>query len=185
MHDEAEPSLTHRSLSHGQLVGVIVGCGLIVLGVLAGLVALAFALSKERASTSPEHENVTRINLAELRKELDRNEPATLNKYVGQVVEVEVDSMSILGGDAGSIRMGIGCKTDKTGATHITYEARFYFDDQRNFALKNVGKNGYYSGRIRGPISTIAPIVRNSNDYIIYLRSAWVEGDLILVRSIP
>jgi hypothetical protein len=124
-------------------------------------------------------ETPIRLDMKQVRKELNENRPGTLNRYVGRTVEVDVAGVSILGGDANAIRLAVKHVGEGEGELKticLSFRGKFALSDQRNAGLKAIAA-GTYRGKVRGVIAGFPASTVPDCD-LIELSPAWVEEPL-------
>lgn len=152
---------------------------------LAGILGLCLSLAcnQKGATTGGDRDGdqARHLDLKQVAKEIGDNKPAAENKYLGFLVEVEVSSLYVNGGNSGEIDLGIGSPEEgspKEGEPSASYSGTFSFADPRNEPLKSIKDGQRYRGKVRGYVVAIKDFYPLPNSYKLVLSPAWVEGEL-------
>ena len=114
--------------------------------------------------------DVLRPDEAQLVRDMSADRKATRDRYVGKVIEIEIDGIDV--NDAKGSK--VDCDLRTTGSSPaLSYEAVFDLNDELNAELKG-RKSGTFPAVVRGVVRAIDAIDNRSNIFVVKLDPAWI-----------
>jgi hypothetical protein len=114
--------------------------------------------------------DVIRPDEAQLVREMSADRKGTRDRYVGKVIEIEIDGIDVNAAKGSKV----DCDPRMTGSSPaLSYEAVFDLNDELNASLKG-RQSGTFSAVIRGVVRAIDGIDNRSNIFVVKLDPAWI-----------